>query len=68
MGEGGQRWLGRVRGPDGRQKSIKATDLRPAKRHDFPRDIYRSGEFSCATEADRLKQRSMIMARVLETP
>jgi hypothetical protein len=26
-----QQWLGRVRGPDGRQKWIKATDLRPAK-------------------------------------
>jgi hypothetical protein len=25
------RWLGRVRGPDGRQKLIKATDLRQAK-------------------------------------
>ena len=26
-----QQWLGRVRGPDGRQRWIKATDLRPAK-------------------------------------
>jgi hypothetical protein len=26
-----QQWLGRVRGLDGRQKWIKATDLRPAK-------------------------------------
>jgi hypothetical protein len=26
-----QQWLGRVRGPDGRQKWIKAADLRPAK-------------------------------------
>jgi hypothetical protein len=26
-----QQWLGRVRGPDGRQKWINATDLRPAK-------------------------------------
>jgi hypothetical protein len=26
-----QQWLGRVRGPDGRQKWIRATDLRPAK-------------------------------------
>jgi hypothetical protein len=26
-----QQWLGRVRGPDGRQKWFKATDLRPAK-------------------------------------
>jgi hypothetical protein len=25
-----QEWLGRVRGPDGRQKWIKAADLRPA--------------------------------------
>jgi hypothetical protein len=24
-------WFGRVRGPDGRQKWIKAADLRPAK-------------------------------------
>jgi hypothetical protein len=24
-------WLGRVRGPDGRQKWVKAGDLRPAK-------------------------------------
>src|SRR5688572_13101070 len=27
-----QQWLGRVRGPDGRQKWVKAADLRPAKR------------------------------------
>jgi hypothetical protein len=27
-----QQWLGRVRGPDGRQTWIKATDLRPAER------------------------------------
>ena len=26
-----QQWLGRVRGPDGRQKWVKAADLRPAK-------------------------------------
>jgi hypothetical protein len=26
-----QQWLGRVRGPDGRQRWIKAADLRPAK-------------------------------------
>lgn len=26
-----QQWLGRVRGPDGRQKWIKASDLRPAR-------------------------------------
>jgi hypothetical protein len=26
-----QQWLGRIRGPDGRQKWIKASDLRPAK-------------------------------------
>jgi hypothetical protein len=26
-----QQWMGRVRGPDGRQRWIKATDLRPAK-------------------------------------
>ncbi len=26
-----QQWLGRVRGPDGRQKWITAADLRPAK-------------------------------------
>ncbi len=26
-----QEWLGRVRGPDGRQKWVKAADLRPAK-------------------------------------
>jgi hypothetical protein len=26
-----QQWRGRVRGPDGRQKWIKAADLRPAK-------------------------------------
>jgi hypothetical protein len=26
-----QQWLGRVRGPDGRQKWIKAGDLRPGK-------------------------------------
>ena len=26
-----QEWLGRVRGPNGRQKWIKATDMRPAK-------------------------------------
>jgi hypothetical protein len=26
-----QQWFGRVRGPNGRQKWIKATDLRPAK-------------------------------------
>jgi hypothetical protein len=26
-----QQWLGRVRGPDGKQRSIKAADLRPAK-------------------------------------
>jgi hypothetical protein len=26
-----QEWLGRVRGPDGRQKWIKAAHLRPAK-------------------------------------
>jgi hypothetical protein len=26
-----QQWLGRVRGPDGRQKWIKAANLRPAK-------------------------------------
>jgi hypothetical protein len=39
-----QQWLGRVRGPDGRQRWIKAADLRPAKRvdhgdhaHDFGR-------------------------------
>jgi hypothetical protein len=25
-----QQWLGRVRGPDGRQKWVRATDLRPA--------------------------------------
>jgi hypothetical protein len=24
-----QQWLGRVRGPDGRQRWVKATDLRP---------------------------------------
>jgi hypothetical protein len=27
----GQQWLGRVRGADGRQRWVKATDLRPAK-------------------------------------
>jgi hypothetical protein len=26
-----QEWLGRVQGPDGRQKWVKAADLRPAK-------------------------------------
>jgi hypothetical protein len=26
-----QQWMGRVRGPDGRQRWIKAADLRPAK-------------------------------------
>ena len=26
-----QQWLGRVRGPDGRQKWIRAADIRPAK-------------------------------------
>jgi len=26
-----QQWLGRARGPDGRQKWVKAADLRPAK-------------------------------------
>ena len=26
-----QEWLGRVRSPDGRQKWVKAADLRPAK-------------------------------------
>jgi hypothetical protein len=46
---------------DDRSGSKLLIFVRP-KRHDFPRDIYRSGEFSCAPEADRLKQRSMIMA------
>ena len=27
-----QQWLGRVRGPDGRQKWIRAADIRPTKR------------------------------------
>jgi hypothetical protein len=27
-----QQWLGRVRGPDGRQRWIKAADLRPVAR------------------------------------
>ena len=52
---------------DDRSGSKLLIFVRP-KRHDFPRDIYRSGEFSCAPEADRLKQRSMIMARVSQTP
>jgi len=26
-----QQWLGRVRGPDGRQRWVNAADLRPAK-------------------------------------
>jgi hypothetical protein len=30
----GQQWLGRVRGPDGRQRWVKAADLRPANRSD----------------------------------
>jgi hypothetical protein len=29
-------WLGRVRGPDGRQRWIKAADLRPAKENGSP--------------------------------
>jgi hypothetical protein len=28
-----QQWWGRVRGPDGRQKWIRATDLRPANKN-----------------------------------
>jgi hypothetical protein len=31
VGEGRREWWGRVRGPDGRQEWIKASDLRPAK-------------------------------------